>query len=72
MFFYKLLNFFTMTEFWDKPAEKSGKVLAAFLEGQPLAAYFSWVLPGFSALSTQTQFLQSQIRSTYSAVAENS
>ena len=36
MFFYKLLNFFTMTEFWDKPAEKSGKVLAAFLEGQPL------------------------------------
>ena len=31
MFFYKLLNFFTMTEFWDKPAEKSGKVLAAFL-----------------------------------------
>jgi hypothetical protein len=31
-----LLNFFTMTEFWDKPAEKSGKVLAAFLEGQPL------------------------------------
>jgi hypothetical protein len=25
-----------MTEFWDKPAEKSGKVLAAFLEGQPL------------------------------------
>ncbi len=36
MFFYKLLNFFTMTEFWDKPAEKSGKVLAAFLDGQPL------------------------------------
>ncbi len=36
MFFYKLLNFFTMTEFWDKPAEKSGKVLVAFLEGQPL------------------------------------
>jgi hypothetical protein len=36
MFFYTLLNFFTMTEFWDKPAEKSGKVLAAFLEGQPL------------------------------------
>jgi hypothetical protein len=31
-----LLIFFTMTEFWDKPAEKSGKVLAAFLEGQPL------------------------------------
>jgi hypothetical protein len=31
-----LLNFFTMTEFWDKPAEKSGKVLAAFLEGLPL------------------------------------
>ncbi len=28
--------FFTMTEFWDKPAEKSGKVLAAFLEGLPL------------------------------------
>ncbi len=26
-----------MTEFWDKPAEKSGKVLAAFLEGLPLA-----------------------------------
>jgi hypothetical protein len=25
-----------MTEFWDKPAEKSGKVLAAFLEGLPL------------------------------------
>jgi hypothetical protein len=38
MFFYKLLNFFTMTEFWDKPAEKSGKVLAAFLEGQPLVS----------------------------------
>jgi len=37
MFFYKLLNFFTMTEFWDKQAEKSGKVLAAFLEGQPLS-----------------------------------
>jgi hypothetical protein len=37
MFFYKLLNFFTMTEFWDKPAEKSGKVLAAFLEGLPRA-----------------------------------
>ncbi len=36
MFFYKLLNFFTMTEFWDKLAEKSGKVLAAFLEGLPL------------------------------------
>ncbi len=36
-FFYKLLNFFTMTEFWDKPAEKSGKVLAAFLEGLPLS-----------------------------------
>jgi hypothetical protein len=36
MFFYKLLNFFTMTEFWDEPAEKSGKMLAAFLEGQPL------------------------------------
>jgi hypothetical protein len=35
MFFYKLLNFFTITEFWDKPAEKSGKVLAAFLEGLP-------------------------------------
>jgi hypothetical protein len=31
-----LLNFFTMTAFWDKPAEKLGKVLAAFLEGQPL------------------------------------
>ncbi len=30
------LIFFTMTEFWDKPAEKSGKVLAAFLEGLPL------------------------------------
>ncbi len=28
--------FFTMTEFLDKPAEKSGKVLAAFLEGLPL------------------------------------
>jgi hypothetical protein len=27
-----------MTEFWDKPAEKSGKVLAAFLEGLPLGA----------------------------------
>ncbi len=27
-----------MTEFWDKPAEKSGKVLAAFLEGLPLDA----------------------------------
>jgi hypothetical protein len=26
-----------MTEFWDKPAEKSGKVLAAFLEGLPLS-----------------------------------
>jgi hypothetical protein len=25
-----------MTEFWDKPAEKSGKVLEAFLEGLPL------------------------------------
>jgi hypothetical protein len=25
-----------MTEFWDKPAEKSGKVLAAFLKGLPL------------------------------------
>ncbi len=25
-----------MTEFWDKPAEKSGKMLAAFLEGLPL------------------------------------
>jgi len=25
-----------MTEFWDKPAVKSGKVLAAFLEGLPL------------------------------------
>jgi hypothetical protein len=25
-----------MTEFLDKPAEKSGKVLAAFLEGLPL------------------------------------
>ncbi len=25
-----------MTEFWDKPAEKLGKVLAAFQEGQPL------------------------------------
>ncbi len=25
-----------MTEFWEKPAEKSGKVLAAFLEGLPL------------------------------------
>jgi hypothetical protein len=39
-----LLNFFTMTEFWDKPAEKSGKVLAAFLEGQPLghAPKFKW------------------------------
>jgi hypothetical protein len=35
-FFYKLLKFFTMTEFWDKPTEKSGKVLAAFLEGLPL------------------------------------
>jgi hypothetical protein len=34
-----LLNFFTMTEFWDKPAEKSGKVLAAFLEGQPLVLH---------------------------------
>jgi hypothetical protein len=28
-----------MTEFWDKPAEKSGKVLAAFLEGLPLRWY---------------------------------
>ena len=27
-----------MTEFWDKSAEKSGKVLAAFLEGLPLTA----------------------------------
>ncbi len=35
-FFYKLLNFFTMTEFWDKPAEISGKVLAAFIEVLPL------------------------------------
>ncbi len=25
-----------MTEFWDKPAEKSGKVLEEFLEGLPL------------------------------------
>jgi hypothetical protein len=25
-----------MTEFWGKPAEKSGKVLTAFLEGLPL------------------------------------
>jgi hypothetical protein len=31
-----LLHFFTMTKFWDKLAEKSGKVLAAFLEGLPL------------------------------------
>jgi hypothetical protein len=42
MFFYKLLNFFTMTEFWDKPAEKSGKVLAAFLEGLPLVGMHSF------------------------------
>jgi hypothetical protein len=28
-----------MTEFWNKPAEKSGKVLAAFLEGLPLVFY---------------------------------
>ncbi len=41
-FFYKLLNFFTMTEFWDKPAEKSGKVLAAFLEGLPLETTALW------------------------------
>ncbi len=31
-----------MTEFWDKPAEKSGKVLAVFLEGLPLART-AWV-----------------------------
>ncbi len=40
--------FFTMTEFWDKPAEKSGKVLEAFLEGLPLVytVYSSSLLRG--------------------------
>jgi len=34
-----------MTEFWDKPAEKSGKVLAAFLEGLPLEEPVQCALP---------------------------
>jgi hypothetical protein len=34
-----------MPEFWEKPAEKLGKVLAAFLEGLPLpkTSYFAKV-----------------------------
>jgi hypothetical protein len=36
-----------MTEFWDKPAEKSGKVLAAFLEGLPLGETHSLVGRGW-------------------------
>ncbi len=38
-----------MTEFWDKPAEKSGKVLAAFLEGLPLVGTASVLLAAVSA-----------------------
>ena len=33
-----------MSEFWDKPAEKSGKVLEAFLEGLPLGVHMCFQL----------------------------
>jgi hypothetical protein len=43
-----------MTEFWDKPAEKSGKVLAAFLEGLPC------VYVPFSSVKTMQNNMQHQ------------
>jgi hypothetical protein len=50
-----LLNFFTMTEFWDKPAEKSGKVLAAFLEGLPLVLPLPPPPPPFGSWGSLTR-----------------
>jgi hypothetical protein len=46
-----------MTEFWDKPAEKSGKVLEAFLEGLPLVTIIQRIF-GISATAYDQYLLK--------------